>query len=391
MLRAAFNQVVARHSILRTGFVTSESGEPIQVVMPNAVLPWREQDWRHLDTNARLSALQREIEQDARTRLDPSRPPLMRVNLLHLAGDRWQLLWTTHHLCIDGWSWPRLFKEITEIYAASSVKRPAALESALGYGDYVRWLVRKAPTSSAYWKEALTGFAAPTPIALDPIARPSAAASAREANSPLQQSETVVRLSREATHALRLLAQSAEITLSTLAQGAWALLLSHYAGANDVMFGATLSGRPEQIDGIETLIGPCVTNVPVRAKFIPDELLRPWLARLQAQQLDLNQHQFMPLDEIQGVSEIPWQHRLFDSLLVFQNYQVDAAFGHLGESATLLAENVHEHEEVLDAIEHRNAAEAGARMVKHVRHAGALVTLRFEQRLLERESSIDVR
>ena len=76
LLRAAFEQVIARHSILRTAFVTSESGEPVQIVMPNAVLPWREQDWRPLDANARQSALQREFDQDARTRLDPSRPPL---------------------------------------------------------------------------------------------------------------------------------------------------------------------------------------------------------------------------------------------------------------------------------------------------------------------------
>ena len=332
LLRAAFEQAIARHSILRTGFVASESGGPVQVVMPNAVLPWREQDWRHLDTNARRSALQRELEQDARTKLDLLRPPLMRVNLLQLADDEWQLLWTTHHLCIDGWSWPRLFNEITEIYAASSAGRPAALESALGYGHYVRWLARKAPASSAYWKEALAGFAAPTPIALGPIT----ATSARKAEGPLQQSETAVRLSREATHGLRLLAQSAKITLSTVVQGAWALLLSHYAEARDVVFGAAFSGRPEQIDGIETMIGPCVTNVPVRAKFIPGESLQLGLARLQAQQLDLNQHQFMPLDAIQGVSEIAWHHRLFDSLLVFQNYQVDASIGQLGQSLRLI-------------------------------------------------------
>src|SRR5262249_38086776 len=155
--------------------------------------PWREQDWRHLDPNARRNALQRELEKDARTRLDPSQPPLMRINLLHLADEEWQLLWTTHHLCIDGWSWPRLFKEIAEIYAALSVGRPAALESALGYGHYVRWLARKARTSSAYWKEALAGFATPTPIALGPVA----ATSARKATGPLQQFEMAVRLSRE--------------------------------------------------------------------------------------------------------------------------------------------------------------------------------------------------
>jgi amino acid adenylation domain-containing protein/non-ribosomal peptide synthase protein (TIGR01720 family) len=331
LLRAAFEQVIARHSILRTGFVTFESGEPVQVVMPNAILPWREQDWRHLDTNARRSASQRELEQDARTRLDPLRPPLMRVNLLHLADNEWQLLWTTHHLCIDGWSWPRLFNEIAEIYAASSAERPAALKSALGYAHYVGWLARKAPASSAYWKEALAGFAAPTPFALGPLA----ATSASQAKGPLQ-SEISVRLSRETTHDLRLLSRSAKITLSTLVQGAWALLLSHYADARDVVFGATFSGRPEQIDGIETIIGPCVTNVPVRAKIIPGESLQVWLARLQAQQLDLNQHQFMPLDAIQGVSEIPWHYRLFDTLLVFQNYQVDAAIGHLGRSLRLV-------------------------------------------------------
>ena len=145
-----------------------------------------------------------------------------------------------------------------------------------------------------------------------------------------------MRLSREATHGLRLLAQSTGITLSTLLQGAWALLLGHYADARDVVFGATFSGRPEQIDGIEMLIGPCVTNVPVRAKFDPGELLKPWLSRLQAQQLDLIQHQFVPLDVIQSVSKVPWHQRLFDTLLVFQNYQVDAAIGRLGQGARLI-------------------------------------------------------
>jgi non-ribosomal peptide synthetase component F len=114
------------------------------------------------------------------------------------------------------------------------------------------------------------------------------------------------------------------------------LLLGHYADTRDVVFGATLSGRPEHLDGIETLIGPCVTNVPVRAKFDPIELLKSWLSRFQAQQLELIQHQFMPLEAIQGVSKVPWHHRLFDTLLVFQNYQVDAAVGRLGRYARLI-------------------------------------------------------
>jgi len=328
LLRAAFEQVIARHSILRTSFVTSEAGEPVQVVMPDAVLPWREEDYRQLDTNARGSALQREIEREARTSLDLALAPLMRVTLVRIEDDQWQLLWTTHHLCIDGWSWPRLFAEIARIYAALSVGRSPTLENAPEYGRYVGWLARQKTTSSAYWEEALDGFTAPTPFSLNPVPA--------KTEGSLQPSEMTARLSREATHGLRSLAQSTGTTLSTLLQGAWALLLGHYADARDVVFGATFSGRPEQIDGIEILIGPCVTNVPVRATFDSHELLRSWLARLQTQQLDLIQHQFVPLDVIQSASKVPWHQRLFDTLLVFQNYQVDAAIGRLGEGARLI-------------------------------------------------------
>src|SRR6185369_15741335 len=138
---------------------------------------------------------------------------------------------------------------------------------------------------------------------------------------------------------------------------------SHYADASDVVFGATFSGRPEQIDGIETLIGPCVTNVPVRATFGAGELLRSWLSRLQAQQLDLIQHQFVPLDVIQSVSKVPWHQRLFDTLLVFQNYQVDAAIGRLGQGARLIPIQTPEATNYALTIAINPAEELGLRLI----------------------------
>ena len=329
LLRLAFEQVITRHTILRTGFSAIARGEPVQVVVPTVVLPWREQDCRELDADARRTELQRVLDQDAKTRFDLSCPPLMRVCLLRLADYEWQLLWTTHHLCIDGWSWPRLFKEIAEFYAALQEQRPASVEFAPDYGRYVGWLTRNSPSSPTYWKHALAGFAAPTPIALG-----SRAAHAPDL-SAARPSELATSLSRETTGSLQLLARASGITLGTLVQAAWALLLAHYNESSDVVFGAAFSGRPDQLDGIETLIGPCVTNVPVRAKFDFDEPLQGWLTRLQTQQLDLNQQQYTPLDVIQGLSEIPWQSRLFDSLIVFQNYRVDAALGKLGRNARL--------------------------------------------------------
>ena len=252
----------------------------------------------------------------------------MRVKLLRHADDEWQLLWTTHHLCIDGWSWPRLFGEIAKIYAALSDGRPPALESALGYVPLCQMagapeddLVGLLEGSAGRFRgtDARRPWSRRSDFGAQ-IGEPAAAV--RDNGAPLARRRRKVFdcwLNRPKSPS------------APSCKAAWALLLGHYADARDVVFGATLSGRPEQIDGIETLIGPCVTNVPVRAKFDPDELLKSWLSRLQAQQLDLIQHQFMPLDAIQGVSKVPWHHRLFDTLLVFQNYQVDAAIGRLGQ------------------------------------------------------------
>ena len=222
LLRLAFEQVITRHTILRTGFSATARGEPVQVVVPTVVLPWREQDCRELDADARRTELQRVLDQDAKTRFDLSCPPLMRVCLLRVADYEWQLLWTTHHLCIDGWSWPRLFKEIAEFYAALQEQRPASVEFAPDYGRYVGWLTHNPPSSPTYWKNALAGFAAPTPIALGSRA---AHAPGLSAGRP---SELATSLSRETTGSLQLLARASGITLGTLVQAAWALLLAHY-------------------------------------------------------------------------------------------------------------------------------------------------------------------
>jgi non-ribosomal peptide synthase protein (TIGR01720 family) len=325
LLRLAFEQVIARHPILRTAFVTPGEGEPIQVVVPAATLPWQEKDWRGLDDAARALALDGELDQDVRTAFDLICPPLLRVTLLRLAEAEWRLLWTTHHLCIDGWSWPRVFKEIASIYAALEEQRPPAFEPAPGFRTYVAWLKKDTSASEAFWKESLAGLAAPTPLSLGPVDTP-----ARGPRTSTEPVELETNLSRAATESFKALARAHQMTLGTLVQGGWALLLAHYSASNDVLFGASFSGRPAEVDGVETLIGPCVTNVPVRATFTPDEAVVSWLARLQRQQLDLHQHQYTPIDVIQSLSSIPWHSRLFHSLVVIQNYQVDAAAGRLG-------------------------------------------------------------
>jgi hypothetical protein len=223
-----------------------------------------------------------------------------------------------------------VFQEIAAIYAALEEQRPPVLEPAPGFGTYVGWLRRRTSSSEAFWKGALAGLVTSTPFSLSP-----AGASDPGPRTTTEPVELETSLSRAATESLKVLARANQMTVGTLVQGGWALLLAHYSGSNDVLFGASFSGRSGELDGVEALIGPCVTNVPVRVAFTPDEPIGSWLVRLQRQQLDLHQHQYTPIDVIQGLSSIPWHSRLFHSLVVFQNYQVDAAAGRLGRHARI--------------------------------------------------------
>ena len=329
LLRSSMERVVERHSILRTAFVPDEGEELLQVVLPRVSLPWSEEDWRALPLAEQPERLAAFMQSDRRTGFDLAQAPLMRVALRRTADDSYHLLWSTHHLCVDGWSWPLVFGEVSKIYGALRCGREPQLDPPCAYRSYVAWLQEEAPDSEVFWKDVLAGFRVPTPLNL---AAPPAGLEARAGGF----AEESARLDRDTTTALQSLAREQHITLNTIVQGAWSLLLSHYSGSLSVVFGAAFSGRPAEVPGIESLVGPCVNNLPVRVTATPSESLLPWLSQLQQRQFELAQHQFAPLEQIQKWAQVPWRYRLFDSLIVFQNYQVDEAARRLGSDARLV-------------------------------------------------------
>jgi len=329
LLRRSIERVVQRHPILRTAFAAEISAEPLQVVLREVPAPWSEEDWRGLpeaEQQARLAAL---MQSNRRTRFDLTRPPLMRTALLRTGDETYHLLWGTHHLHVDGWSWPLIFGEVSKIYAALRQGREPQLERPCPFRSYVAWLRDEAPDSEPFWKETLAGFETPTPLNL------AAPPSGPQAPATGFAGETV-HLDRDTTAVLQSLARSQRVTLSTIVQAAWALLLSHYSGSRDVIFGAAFSGRPAEVPGIESLVGPCVTNLPVRVAVAPQEPLLPWMLSLQQRQFELAHHQHAALEQIQTWANLPWRYRLFDSLIVFQNYQVDDAARRIGEDARMV-------------------------------------------------------
>jgi acyl carrier protein len=291
-------------------------------------LPWIEEDWRTLSDAEQQSRTATLLQADAARGFDLAAPPAMRIALLRTSDASWQLVWSTHHLCIDGWSWPVFFRDVSRAYAALENGTQPALEAPIPFRDYVEWLATAAPKSETFWRERLRGVIAPTPLRLG-------LGSESATNATANFVDTSIAIDADTTAALRNLARREQVTPSVVMSAAWALLLAHYAASDDVVLGASFSGRPGEIRGIEALVGACVNNLPVRIAIDPGQRLAAWLTDLQLAQIELAQHQYTPLQEIQQCSQVPGRYRLFDSLVVFQNYQIDEDARRLGANVGL--------------------------------------------------------
>ncbi len=314
----AWRSVIERHDVLHSAFTADTQGRPVQQPLPIADIGWTEQDWRQLPGDDIPHHLQRYLQTDRESRLPLDRAPVMRMALLRTADETWQFLWTTHHLVIDGWSWPLVLGEVSQAYealldgAATHTQQPQ--QDALPYRRYVEWVSGATAGSADFWRAQLAGVQAPTPVS-----RSRSVMSPTAGYQP--PGEYRLELPPALSTAIVDQARRWRVTPGTLFHAAWALLLGHAASQPCVVFGTAFSGRPPELDGVESMIGPCVNDVPLRVDLREDQTGEAWVRALHARQIDVAQHQYLPLDEIQQVSGIAWRHRLFDSLLVFQNYQ----------------------------------------------------------------------
>ncbi|GJG89259.1 hypothetical protein tb265_44400 [Gemmatimonadetes bacterium T265] len=312
--RRVWDEVVRRHGILRTAFVWEGVPWPLQVVVARAAMPWDDEDWRDLDRDEQAARLDGLLADDRRASFDLARAPLTRVTLVRTGDARYEVVWSVHHLLLDGWSAHALLREVRERYEALAAGRPAPDEFARPYRDYIDALAA-APdadaSAKAFWRGRLAGFTTPTPLGVD---RRGADAGA------CGHARHDVTLGTGRTAALQAFAREHRVTLNTVFQGAWAVLLSRYAGDDDVLFGATVTTRPAALEGVERMVGLFLNTVPVRVRVAPDANVAEWLQALQRDQAEARAHEATPLADVQRWSEVPAGTALFDSLLVFENY-----------------------------------------------------------------------
>ncbi|MGW6544061.1 amino acid adenylation domain-containing protein, partial [Streptomyces massasporeus] len=310
-LRAAANALLRRHPNLRAAFRHEGLSRTVQIVPHEVELPWTETDLSaEADPERQRAELDRLLAADRAVRFDLTRPPLLRCALYRLGARRHRLVLTKHHILMDGWSMPVLVRELFQLYAHHG--DDTALPRVTPYRQYLAWLDGQDKTAAeAAWSQALAGLEGPSLLA--PADAPPAAEPPRH---------LTVELTEELTARLRETARRHGLTLNTVLQGAWALLLAKLTGRDDVVLGATVSGRPPEIPGIETMVGLFINTLPVRVELPAAEPLADALARLQARQADLMAHQHLGLTEVQGIAG---HGTLFDTIAVFENYPLDMA------------------------------------------------------------------
>lgn len=328
-LQRAWRQVVHRHPILRTAFFSEDVSEPLQIVLPHVSVSWTEEDWRTLSPAQYEERLRDLLQHDRERGFTLTQPGLTRFTVIRSSDETYQLIWSTHHLLIDGWSWPVIFQELSQWYDAQCRGQELKLDAPCAYRDYVSWLQRQQDDEArVFWQQRLAGITTPTTLPLN-----------RRQQAPAHQAAIFAEargcLSTHTTAALQTLARTQRCTLNTIIQGSWALILSHYSGAIDVLFGAAFSGRPPEVPGIEGMVGPCVNNLPMRIHVAADTPCTTWLNHIQERQFAVSQYQYSSLLQIQEWSSIPWRFRMFESLLVFQNYVVGEATRRLGSAVEI--------------------------------------------------------
>ncbi|MDR2309343.1 MAG: amino acid adenylation domain-containing protein [Paucimonas sp.] len=311
----AWQQAMDRHDILRSAFLWGGAfDQPVQLVQRQLAFPLRVLDWR--DRPVEAAALDALAEAERQAGFALASAPLLRMLLVRLDEHRHHLIYTNHHVLMDGWSSSQLLGEVLQAYAGQTV---AAVRGR--YRDYIAWLQRQdVAASQRFWQAQLAPLEAPTLLA-----NAFASRAPEPATDTLRQ-QAARLIDGQACARLNQFARRCKVTLNTVVQGAWGLLLQRWSGQDVVAFGATVAGRPAELAGIEQQVGLFINTLPVVVQADPGQALEAWLQALQAQNLALREHEHCALADVQRCAGFEPQ-ALLDSLLVFENYPVAEALG----------------------------------------------------------------
>ncbi|MFD9498283.1 amino acid adenylation domain-containing protein [Streptomyces sp. NPDC060035] len=310
----AWQQVVDRHEILRVWIATKGLSEPLQAVQNTAELGWTVLDWSGRTEAEQAELLEGYLDEDRRRGFAYDRAPLFRLTLVRLGATSYKLVMSYHHLILDAWSLFVLLRDSLEIYHSKLEGRLPELRPTRSFGDYVAFLEQEDIAGARdYWMNRLAGFRRPTVIG-------RSAQLGLSASSQEMHAEARLDLGEELTERLLAFGRANQLTLNSLVQGAWAVVVGGCSGQDDVCFGITITHRPVALAGVEDIVGIFINSLPMRVGLEPEQPIGRWLQQIQRTQVAARSHDHYPLPLIQQRTDLPSGQPLFESLLIFENF-----------------------------------------------------------------------
>ena len=313
-LRKSWAQMIKWHSILRSAFYVDDLSVPVQCVYREVELPVIILDYRDMAESEQLVAIKEFDEADKDLGFDFKAAPLMRLAIFRLSDERFRMLWTSHHILFDGWSFPILMEEFLTTYELLESGGVPVNREEDRYEDYIRYIEQAdKEQEEQYWRKYLQGVEQNTllPFITGTTERNKGKGNYHAIGIHLDTSKAAI---------IQSFAQRNRITLNTIMQGVWSYLLHRYTGNKNIVFGIIVSGRPDDLNGIEKRVGMYINTLALHSAINEELGIVEWLQAIQAEQVQSRQYQHIPLPLVQGWSGV--QGDLFDTLLTFENYPI---------------------------------------------------------------------
>ncbi|MEZ0387842.1 MAG: amino acid adenylation domain-containing protein [Verrucomicrobium sp.] len=322
---SAWRHVIKRHEVLRTRICTDSAGNFVQYFTGQAELEFEIRDLRYLSKSDQTKQIEEFLATDRRQGFDIANGNLSRFHLLVLGEVLSQFVWTSHHAILDGRSRREVLQEVFAIYDVDESTPSRALKERPSFTEHLQWMQqREVAGAKRFWRELLAGLDQPAVL--------NFGFAQQNHSDPTQTTgRHQMLLDEELTSSLKALGNRLDVTLNTLLQGAWAILLSRYTGCEDIVFGAVRACRQGGLPHADKVIGPLLNTVPVRIICNGDETpLADWLKGVRAQWVAMRTYEHLPLALIQEESPLDPGVALFESLVSFENHHLTASLRKLG-------------------------------------------------------------
>ncbi|MCK4258972.1 MAG: amino acid adenylation domain-containing protein, partial [Halanaerobiales bacterium] len=325
LFEKAFNLLIERYDILRTIFLHEKIAKPRQVVLNKRTTRITFKDFTNLEGDAKELAIKEFKENDWKKKFKLSKDLLMRIAILQLAEEKYEIIWSYHHILMDGWCMGIIMNDFLNIYRSLLNNQEAQLSKVYPFGNYVKWLEKQNKKESFdFWKSYLNSY---DKTALIPIKVK------RFVGNGYIQAEEKFELGINLSTELRNVGRLNEVTLNTLFQTIWGILLQKYNNVDDVVFGSVVSGRPSEIKGIEKMVGLFINTIPVRINNNLDETFSKLIKRVQKDAIAREKFSYSPLADIQSNSET--KQNLITHIMAFENYPLEKEVKNQSDSQEL--------------------------------------------------------